>query len=153
MQREPDSKMKLELPNTSPSIFIANCMVFALLKETHADFETISDVKIATEEAVKNCVLHAYPNGKGSIFITASLTNSIATISVRDNGIGIANVEQARTPLYTTLQPLCTGMGFTIMESFMDEIKVTSTPGKGTKVTLKKKLPSNDELLNELFDG
>ena len=103
--------------------------------------EEINDIKTAVSEAVTNCIVHAYPDRLGKITMRLRLfEDNTLEIQVKDRGVGIADVEQARQPLYTTGSAERSGMGFTIMESFMDGVKVRSTPGKGTVVTMRRKI-------------
>ena len=103
--------------------------------------EEINDIKTAVSEAVTNCIVHAYPDRLGRVSLRLRLfeDNSLE-IQVKDWGVGIADVEEARRPMFTTGSAERSGMGFTIMESFMDAVKVCSRPGKGTVVTLRRKL-------------
>ena len=103
--------------------------------------EDAADVKTAVSEAVTNAVIHGYRGGEGRIVMELSLSGRELTVTVRDWGVGIEDIERARTPLFTT-QPEAerSGMGFTIMESFMDSLEVESAPGCGTAVTMKKRL-------------
>ena len=103
--------------------------------------EELGDIKTAVSEAVTNAIVHAYPDTLGRIVVKAKiLEGNVLEISVRDWGVGIADVEEARRPMFTTGSAERSGMGFTIMESFMDAVKVRSRPGKGTVVTLRRKL-------------
>ena len=103
--------------------------------------EEINDIKTAVSEAVTNCIVHAYPDRLGKITMRLRLfEDNTLEIQVKDRGVGIADVEQARQPLYTTGSAERSGMGFTIMESFMDSVKVRSVPGKGTAVTLRRRI-------------
>ena len=103
--------------------------------------EEINDIKTAVSEAVTNCIVHAYPDRLGRVSLRLRLfeDNSLE-IQVKDWGVGIADVEEARRPMFTTGSAERSGMGFTIMESFMDAVKVRSTPGRGTVVTLRRRL-------------
>ena len=103
--------------------------------------DEVNDIKTAVSEAVTNCIVHAYPDtiGKVSMRMRLFADNSLE-IAVKDWGVGIEDVERARTPLFTTGDENRSGMGFTIMESFMDAVKVRSAPGKGTTVTLRRRL-------------
>ena len=108
--------------------------------------EEISDFKTAVSEAVTNCIVHAYPDQIGMITLKARLLpGNILDLVIRDRGRGIENVDQARAPMYTTGGAERSGMGFTIMESFMHELKVTSQPGKGTTVHMKRKIVKRGE--------
>jgi len=103
--------------------------------------DEVNDIKTAVSEAVTNCIVHAYPDRLGKIRMRMRLfDDGSMELIIKDWGVGIADVEQARTPLYTTGNDERSGMGFTIMESFMDGMKVRSIPGKGTTVTLRKKI-------------
>ena len=105
--------------------------------------EELGDIKTAVSEAVTNSIVHAYPSGLGKIVIRARvLEDNVLEIMVRDWGRGIENVDKAREPLYTTGGEERSGMGFTIMEGFMDRVGVRSTPGKGTRVTMRRKIRS-----------
>ena len=103
--------------------------------------EELGDIKTAVSEAVTNAIVHAYPDTLGRIVLKLRLKEgNVLEIAVRDWGVGIADVEQARTPLFTTGNEDRSGMGFTIMESFMDAVRVRSTPGKGTTVTMARRI-------------
>ena len=103
--------------------------------------DEVNDIKTAVSEAVTNCIVHVYPDTLGTVTLRLRLfpDNSLEIV-VKDTGVGIADVEQARTPLYTTGGADRSGMGFTIMESFMDQMKVRSAPGKGTTVTMRRRI-------------
>lgn len=103
--------------------------------------DEVNDVKTAVSEAVTNCIVHAYPDRLGKVTLRLRLfADNTLEITVKDQGVGIEDVEKARTPLFTTGNEERSGMGFTIMESFMDRLTVRSTPGKGTAVVMKKRL-------------
>ena len=103
--------------------------------------EEVNDIKTAVSEAVTNAIVHAYPDTLGKVVVKLRIKEGHALeIVVKDWGVGIADVEQARTPLFTTGSEERSGMGFTIMESFMDTLKVRSAPGKGTTVTMARKI-------------
>ena len=103
--------------------------------------DEINDIKTAVSEAVTNAIVHAYPDALGKVVLRMRLLeDNVMEVVVRDSGVGIADVEQARMPLYTTGDAERSGMGFTIMESFMDTLKVRSKPGKGTAVTMRKRI-------------
>ena len=103
--------------------------------------EELGDIKTAVSEAVTNAIVHAYPDTLGKIVVKAKiLDGNILEVTVRDWGKGIADVEQARQPLYTTGGEERSGMGFTIMESFMDKLTVRSSEGKGTRVTMRRRI-------------
>jgi stage II sporulation protein AB (anti-sigma F factor) len=103
--------------------------------------DEIADIKTAVSEAVTNAIVHAYPDALGKVTMRLRLFESgELEIQVKDSGVGIADVDQARTPLFTTGGEERSGMGFTIMESFMDSLTVKSAPGKGTAVTMRKRI-------------
>ena len=103
--------------------------------------DEVADVKTAVSEAVTNAIVHAYPDCLGKITLRLRLfEGGVVEIQVKDSGVGIPDVDQARTPLFTTGGEERSGMGFTIMESFMDGLKVRSQPGKGTTVTMCKRI-------------
>mgnify|MGYP000903788022 CR=1 FL=1 len=103
--------------------------------------DEINDIKTAVSEAVTNAIVHAYPDRLGRVKLKLRLfEDSLLEITVQDWGVGIADVAQARTPLFTTGNEERSGMGFTIMESFMDTLRVRSTPGKGTTVTMRRRI-------------
>jgi stage II sporulation protein AB (anti-sigma F factor) len=103
--------------------------------------EELNDLKTAVSEAVTNAIVHGYPDALGKVSMTLKLfADNTVEVTVKDWGVGIADLEQARAPLYTTGGAERAGMGFTIMESFTDHMKVRSTPGKGTTVVLTKKI-------------
>ena len=131
--------MKLEILSKSANEAFARIAVAAFVSQIDPTIEELADIKTAVSEAVTNSIIHGYEEKEGIIYITCTLKNREVTIEVKDNGIGIENIEIAKEPLYTTKPELeRSGMGFTIMESFMDEVKIESIIGMGTKVTMKK---------------
>ena len=103
--------------------------------------DELADIKTAVSEAVTNSIVHGYPDSLGQINLRLRLLEGgVLEIRVKDSGVGIPDIAQARTPLFTTGNEERSGMGFTIMESFMDSLKVTSSPGRGTTVTMKKRI-------------
>lgn len=103
--------------------------------------EEISDIKTAVSEAVTNCVVHGYEGGEGIIYMRCEIQDSELTIEIKDEGVGIEDVGQALCPLYTSKPELeRSGMGFSFMEAFMDELTVKSAKGVGTKVIMKKRI-------------
>lgn len=114
-----------------------------MLDYAHPQPQVYGDVRVAVSEVITNVIRHAYPTDEpGPVEMTVTLyeDNEYMTIQVKDKGVGIDDVEKCREPLYTTGDQSCTGMGFTIAESFCDDVKVRTTPGKGTTVTLYKQL-------------
>ena len=134
-----ENKIKLELLSKSNNESFARIAIAAFVAQLDPTIEELADIKTAVSEAVTNCIIHAYEENEGIIFITCVLNNNEVTIEIKDNGVGIENVDIAKEPLYTSKPELeRSGMGFTIMESFMDEVKIESIVGMGTKVTMKK---------------
>ena len=120
----------------------ARAAVAAFAARLDPNLEELSDIKTAVSEAVTNCIVHAYPDEVGLIHITV-MTDAAAgviRVSVRDSGVGIPDIAQARTAMFTTGGAERSGMGFTVMESFMDDVRVRSRPGKGTTVTLTRRI-------------
>ena len=136
-----DNYMILEFLSRSSNEGFARVAAAGFASQLDPTLDELGDVKTAVSEAVTNAIVHAYPEKLGKIVIKMRILESgTLTITVRDWGCGIENVEQARKPLYTTGGAERSGMGFTIMESFMDGIKVRSQPGKGTTVTMRKRI-------------
>jgi len=139
MQEGYENKMQLEFLSKSANESFARVTVAAFASQLDLNIEQLADIKTAVSEAVTNCIIHAYDSTEGIIKIEAKLTNNSIEIEISDRGKGIENIEMAKEPLYTTKPDLeRSGMGFTIMDSFMDELKVESIVGLGTKVTMKK---------------
>lgn len=136
-----DNKISIELMSKSQNEGFARVAVAAFISQLDPTVEELTDVKTAVSEAVTNSIIHGYENRKeGIIKIEASITGNEITISIEDSGKGIKDVEQAMEPLYTSKPELeRSGMGFTVMETFMDSLEVKSEDGKGTKVVMKKK--------------
>lgn len=135
-------KMKLELESKSINEGFARAAVAAFAARLDPSMEELGDLKTAVSEAVTNCIVHAYPDSIGQIQILCRAFEDSIEIRVRDHGKGIADIAQAREPLYTTGGEDRSGMGFTVMESFMDELRVRSRPGTGTTVTMTKRIRS-----------
>lgn len=134
-----DNEMKLEFISKPYNEALARISVASFVAYLDPTIEEISDIKTAVSEAVTNSIIHGYENTSGIVTIISRIQNNVLEIEVGDNGKGIEDLEKARKPLYTTKpEEERSGMGFTIMETFMDEISVTSTVGKGTKVFMKK---------------
>lgn len=134
-----ENKIKLELLSKSANESFARIAVAAFVSQLDPTIEELADIKTAVSEAVTNCIIHAYEEKEGIIYITCVIKNKEVTIEIKDNGVGIDNIDMAKEPLYTSKPELeRSGMGFTIMESFMDEIKIESIVGMGTKITMKK---------------
>lgn len=131
--------IKLEFPSRSSNEAFARTAAAAFAAQLDPTLEELGDIKTAVSEAVTNSIVHAYPDSIGRIAMRLRIIKgSTLEISVRDWGTGIADVEQAMTPLFSTGGEERSGMGFTIMGSFMDKLKVRSSPGRGTTVTMQR---------------
>lgn len=138
-----DNCIKIEFLSKSCNEGFSRVAVASLAAQLDPTLEQISEIKTAVSEAVTNAIVHGYCDCIGKIYITAKLTKNKLTVIIRDKGRGIENIEKAREPMFTTgNENERSGMGFTIMEAFMDSVKVKSEVGKGTKVTLVKVLES-----------
>ena len=150
MKEQVENEMKLEFLNKGANEAFARITVAAFASQLDPTIEELADIKTAVSEAVTNCIIHAYENRQGIIKINAKLKCNEIIIQISDNGKGIENVDVAKEPLYTTKPNLeRSGMGFTIMESFMDTMKVESIVGLGTKVTLTKIIKKQEEEIDE----
>ena len=133
--------MKVAFPSRSANEGFARSVVAAFAAQADPTMDELADIRTAVSEAVTNCIVHAYPDCIGSVTITAALReDGVLRIVVTDKGCGIEDVPQAMQPMFTTGGPERAGLGFAVMESFMDRVKVRSAPGRGTRVTLEKKL-------------
>ncbi|MGE4276260.1 MAG: anti-sigma F factor [Lawsonibacter sp.] len=136
-----ENHVSLEFPSRSANEGFARTAAACFAAQLDPTLEEVNDVKTAVSEAVTNAIVHAYPDTLGKISMKLRIRDDHSLeIVVRDWGVGIADVEQARMPLFTTGNEERSGMGFTIMESFMDTLKVRSHPGKGTTVTMRRKI-------------
>lgn len=134
-----ENEMILEFLSKSNNEAFARITVAAFASQLDPTIEQLADIKTAVSEAVTNCIIHAYEEKEGIIKIVCKLFADSIVIEISDTGRGIENIEEAKKPLYTSKPNLeRSGMGFTIMESFMDEMNVESVLGLGTKVTMKK---------------
>ncbi len=134
-----ENEMKLEFLSKSNNEAFARITVAAFASQLDPTIEQLADIKTAVSEAVTNCIIHAYEEKEGMIKMVCKLFADSIVIEISDTGKGIENIEEAKKPLYTSKPNLeRSGMGFTIMESFMDEMNVESVLGLGTKVTMKK---------------
>ena len=140
-----NTEMKLEFKSKSVNEAFARITVAAFVSQLDPTVEEIADIKTAVSEAVTNSIVHAYKDIEGIVKVIAKLENEKVIIEVIDYGLGIENVEEARKPLFTSKQGEDrSGMGFTIMESFMDDVKVESVLGLGTKVTMEKEIKKSN---------
>ena len=136
-----ENYMILEFPSRSSNEGFARSAVACFAAQMDPTMEELGDIRTAVSEAVTNCIVHAYPDGIGQITLRCRiLKDNILDIVIKDKGVGIENVEEARRPMFTTGGFERSGMGFTIMESFMDKLKVRSRPGKGTVVTMRRRI-------------
>ena len=136
-----ENYMILEFPSKSSNEAFARSVVACFAAQLDPTLEELGDIRTAVSEAVTNCIVHAYPESLGIISLRCRiLKDHILDIVIKDKGVGIPDVEQARRPSYTTGGQDRSGMGFTIMESFMTTLEITSTPGKGTTVHMRRKL-------------
>ena len=135
------NEMEIRFDSRSVNEGFARVAVASFMTQLNPTVEEVADVKTAVSEAATNAIVHAYPDRIGRVVMKLRRReNPVLEIVVRDWGVGIADVEQARTPLFTTGSEERSGMGFTIMESFMDSLKVRSAPGKGTTVTMRRQI-------------
>ena len=136
-----ENQVTLEFPSRSANEGFARTVAACFAAQLDPTLEEVNDIKTAVSEAVTNAIVHAYPDTLGKVSVKLRIREGhMLEIVVKDWGVGIADVEQARTPLFTTGSEERSGMGFTIMESFMDTLKVRSAPGKGTTVTMARKI-------------
>ena len=134
-----ENKFKLSFPSKSINESFPRMAVSAFCMQFDPTIEQINDIKTAVSEAVTNCVVHAYPDQIGTIYITADIKENTLIISVKDKGVGISDVKKAMEPMFTTdTQNERAGLGFAVMQAFMDKVKVFSNPGKGTRVVMTK---------------
>lgn len=135
--------LKTEFASRSENEALARVIVSAFIARLDPTLEELDDVRTAVSEAVTNAIIHGYRNGDGAVFLTCRLEDRILTITVEDNGVGIDDLAQAMQPLYTSRpEEERSGMGFTMMETFMDHLSVESEPGQGTKVVMTKSFRS-----------
>lgn len=138
---KPINNFYLKIPSRSANESFARVAVSAFVSQLDPTLEELSDIKTAVSEAVTNSIVHAYKNQIGNIYITAEIYEDRSVkIRIRDSGCGIDDVSKALQPLFTTVGGERSGLGFSVMQSFMDYLKVTSKVGKGTTVIMKKVL-------------
>ncbi|MEI3396423.1 MAG: anti-sigma F factor [Clostridia bacterium] len=149
-----DNEMKLEFISKSSNEAFARIAVAAFASQLDPTIEELADIKTAVSEAVTNCIIHGYDEKQGIVKVSAKLKKNEVIIEISDKGKGIENINEAKEPLYTTKPNLeRSGMGFTIMESFMDKMKVESILGLGTKVTMSKIIKPKIESEEEQFEA
>ncbi|MCD7722487.1 MAG: anti-sigma F factor [Clostridiales bacterium] len=135
-----DNEFRLTVDSKSINEGFARVVVSAFVTPLDPTLEELSDLKTAVSEAVTNCIVHGYKEKFGKIYITGKIDGETVKITVRDRGAGIADIKEAMTPLFTTGEGDRAGLGFTVMQNFCDKISVRSNYGKGTSVTLIKKI-------------
>ena len=140
------NEMKLSFPSKSCNEAFARSAVAAFIMNLDPTVGELSDLKAAVSEAVTNCIVHGYRRQSGTIYISGKITGSgKVTVRIRDKGCGIADVARAMQPLFTTAaDEERAGLGFAVMQSFCDKVRVKSAPGKGTTVTLEKQIADDD---------
>lgn len=151
-----NNRLVLELASHASNVSLARVMVAAFIAPLDPDLTEMTDIKTAVSEAVTNAIIHGYGESESmTVRITLALTGRMLTIDVTDNGIGIDDVACAREPLFTTMPDMeRSGLGFTVMESFMDTVDVISTPGVGTTVTLTKTIrEAQNEVQNTCIEA
>ncbi len=141
-----NNEMSLNFPSKSCNEAFARSVVAAFVMSLDPTINELSDLKTAVSEAVTNCIVHGYRRQSGTIYIKGKIKNgNIVVINIRDRGCGIEDVQKAMEPLFTTApEEERAGLGFAVMQSFCDKVKVKSEPGKGTTVTLEKKIGKNE---------
>ena len=145
MSKNFENEMKLEFVSKSSNESFARITVAAFAAQLDPTVEELADIKTAVSEAVTNCIIHGYENKIGIVKVIAKLKGEEIFIEISDKGKGIENIEMAKEPLYTTKPNLeRSGMGFTIMESFMDKVEIESIVGLGTKIKMTKKIKKEE---------
>jgi stage II sporulation protein AB (anti-sigma F factor) len=144
------NNMNLQFSALSQNESFARVTVAAFIAQLDPTMDELTEMKTVVSEAVTNAIIHGYDNDpNGIVYISVSIEDHVVEMSIKDCGIGITDVEEARQPLFTTKPELeRSGMGFTIMENFMDEVEVLTQPGKGTEIKLKKQLSKSKMLCN-----
>ncbi len=136
-----ENYMQLEFPSRSCNEAFARSAVACFAAQMDPTLEELGDIRTAVSEAVTNCIVHAYPDAMGIITLRCRiLKDNVLDIVIKDKGVGIADLEQAKRPMFTTGGADRSGMGFTIMESFMTSFSVSSAPGKGTVVHMRRRI-------------
>ena len=129
---------KIQIPAIGENEAFARNLLSSFILPLSPTIEEINDLKTAVSEAVTNCVVHAYAHKEGIINISAEINDNTLSVTISDKGKGIEDIDKARTPMYTSGGDERSGMGFTIMETFMDSVEIASTLGEGTSVTMTK---------------
>ena len=140
------NEMKIEFDSISDNEAFARVTVAAFMAQMNPSMEEVADVKTAVSEAVTNAIIHGYEGKVHKVTITGVIEDGFLCLEVADQGVGIKDVKKAMEPLYTSRPELeRSGMGFSFMEAFMDEVQVSSKPGEGTVVAMKKKIGQHGE--------
>lgn len=135
------NEIKITLTSHSINESFCRAAVAAFVSQADPTVEELNDIKTAVSEAVTNCIVHAYPDTHGKIYISVSISETgLVKIRIRDKGLGIEDIKKAREPLFTTLGGDRAGIGFSVMESFSDKLSVRSKPDKGTTITIEKQI-------------
>lgn len=133
------NEINLNFKSNSINEWFARSAISAFLLPLDPTIEELSDIKTAVSEAVTNCIVHGYHSGEGTIYINAKIIDNIRiVIKIRDKGCGIADIKQALEPMFTTAGDERAGLGFAVMQNFMDKVRVASKVGKGTTITMEK---------------
>lgn len=139
-----DNKVSLVIDANSKNESFARVSIAAFATQLDPTLEEINDIKMAVSEAVTNAIIHGYENQEGEVYLKFGIIDTTLYVEIEDKGKGIENIKKAMEPLYTSKPDMeRSGMGFTVMEAFMDEISVISNLGQGTKVYMKKKINKN----------
>lgn len=140
------NELKMVIDSRSVNEGFSRTAVAAFASQLDPTVEEINDIKTAVSEAVTNSIVHGYKSSVGKIYITVKITDgAVVAIKIRDRGVGIEDVKKAREPLFTTMGGERSGLGFSVMESFCDKVSVRSAVGKGTAVTLYKKIKGREK--------
>lgn len=140
------NEVKLNFPAKSANESFARATVAAFCMQLDPTISQLADIKTSVSEAVTNCIVHGYKHQSGTIYINMKIVDtSTLVVKIRDKGCGIEDIEKAMEPMFTTAGDERAGLGFAVMQSFMDSVKVTSKLSKGTTVTLKKRLSVDDD--------
>lgn len=139
-----NNEVKIQFLSKSENESFARMAAAALVAPLDPTVEELADIKTAVSEAVTNSIIHGYASAHGTVYMDCSIENDKVTITIKDNGKGIEDIKRAMEPMFTTnTDGERSGMGFTVMETFMDSVSVDSIPGVGTKVTLVKQIGKN----------
>lgn len=146
-----ENNMELRFSALSQNESFARATVAGFCLQANPTIDELTDIKTAVSEAVTNCIVHAYPKNRGEILLTATINENNLTLKIRDYGIGIQDLAKARQPFFTS-KPLedRSGMGFTVMESFMDSLSVSNATGGGLEVVMTKKFKQEDEKIRRI---